>query len=214
MIWSVILWGLAALAAAAYGLRHAGRAGPPGAVAGRAAVKTVAVAALAAAGSVAGAPGLVVTGLALGAAGDLFLALRGERAFLAGMAAFALGHLAYAAWMFSPDGLPAAAPVIGLLALFGISTEVWLAPRTGTLRWPVRGYVVVILLMMAAAASLPPWRWPVVAGAVLFLLSDLILALELFVLRDAARKAAAGRLLWPVYWSGQALILAGSLAVP
>ncbi|MFM2356647.1 MAG: hypothetical protein RLZZ528_2383, partial [Pseudomonadota bacterium] len=83
---TVILWGLSALAAAVYGLRYAGRPERPDGSAVRAAVKTVPVAALAAAGAASGAPGLIVAGLALGAAGDLFLALRGERAFLAGMA--------------------------------------------------------------------------------------------------------------------------------
>lgn len=39
---------------------------------------------------------LVPLGLALGALGDLFLALKGERYFLAGVGAFGLGHLAYA----------------------------------------------------------------------------------------------------------------------
>ena len=45
---------------------------------------------------------LVVPGLALGALGDFFLTRRAEAAFLAGMGAFAAGHLAYAGWMFTP----------------------------------------------------------------------------------------------------------------
>jgi uncharacterized membrane protein YhhN len=113
--------------------------------------------------------------------------------------------------MVEPGGASAALPGLAILGLLGASTEVWLAPRTGGLRWPVRGYVLVILMMMAAALTMPAGRWPVLAGAGLFLVSDLILALELFVLRHAAWKAAAGRILWPVYWAGQALILAGSL---
>ena len=48
---------------------------------------------------IAGMVGLwpMALGLALGALGDFALSRRGQAAFLAGMAAFALGHLAYAA---------------------------------------------------------------------------------------------------------------------
>jgi uncharacterized membrane protein YhhN len=81
----------------------------------------------------------VPLGLALGALGDLCLALKGERLFLAGVAAFGLGHLAYAGGFLLRsgelgfDGLSvgeglALAGLAGLL----VSTEVWLAPRTGT----------------------------------------------------------------------------------
>ncbi len=103
---------------------------------------------------------------------------------------------------------PAAIPAFALAAL-GLSTEAWLAPRTGELRWPVRGYVAVITLMALAALTLPAARWPALLGALLFLLSDLLLALELFVLSGKGPKRAAGYALWSAYWSGQALILWG-----
>ncbi|WP_413872934.1 lysoplasmalogenase family protein [Albidovulum sp.] len=187
-----------------YGAVFAG--GPPGAA--KSAVKTGSVVALALAGVAAGAPGLVVAGLALGAAGDFFLSRAGTVAFLAGMAAFAAGHLAYGAAFLNPGVSPPAFPALALAAL-GLSTEVWLAPRTGALRWPVRGYVAVITLMALAALTLPAPRWPALLGALLFLLSDLLLALELFVLSGGGPKRLAGRVLWAAYWSGQALILWG-----
>jgi uncharacterized membrane protein YhhN len=171
-------------------------------------VKTGSVLALALAGVAAGAPGLVVAGLALGAAGDFFLSRAGTVAFLAGMAAFAAGHLAYGAEFLDPGVWPPAFPALALTAL-GLSTEVWLAPRTGALRWPVRGYVAVITLMALAALTLPAPRWPALLGALLFLLSDLLLALELFVLSGGGPKRLARRVLWAAYWSGQALILWG-----
>ena len=74
-----------------YQLRGAG-AEHPGPLAS--AAKTGATAALALAGLAAGAPWAVVLGLVLGALGDFFLTRRAETAFLAGMAAFAAGHLA------------------------------------------------------------------------------------------------------------------------
>ena len=49
-------------------------------------------------------------------------------------------------------------------------------------------------------------------GVVLFVTSDLILALGLFVARDAAARTLAGQVLWPLYWGGQVLILLGVLS--
>jgi uncharacterized membrane protein YhhN len=190
--------------AVVYGARFAGA--PPSAA--KSAVKTGAVAALALAAVAARAPGLVAVGLALGALGDLFLSRPGTRAFLAGMAAFAAGHLAYAAEFLVPGAGPPLLPAAALLVL-ALSTEAWLAPRTGALRWPVRGYVAVITLMALAALTLPAGRGLALAGALLFLLSDLLLALDLFVLAEGPLKRIAARGLWAAYWTGQALILWG-----
>jgi uncharacterized membrane protein YhhN len=174
-------------------------------------VKTTAVASLALAGAVLGAPGLIVAGLALGATGDFFLSRPGDNAFLAGMAAFAGGHLAYAAaFLFAGAGTPPPALVLAFLAL-GASTEFWLAPRAGALRWPVRGYVLVILGMALAAMGLPAGHIVLKAGVLAFLASDLILALATFVLRTPRTQRVAQYALWPLYWCGQALILCASL---
>ncbi|WP_323041267.1 lysoplasmalogenase [Gemmobacter sp.] len=208
-------WSVAALAAIWYGLAHAGGGGGWRA----SVVKTISTAALARAGLAMGAPGWVVAGLALGAAGDFALSRPGTRWFLAGMGAFALGHLAYVAAFlgsFGPISAPGAmgwAIIAPLLALV-LSTEVWLAPHTGALRWPVRGYGLVIGAMAVAAVLLPTGAGQAAmrAGAALFLASDLILAVRMFRLTDAAAQGLAGRLLWPLYWGGQALILWGAVA--
>ena len=171
-------------------------------------VKTGAVAALALAALPLGAPGLIAAGLALGAVGDFFLSRPGTRAFLAGMGAFACGHLAYAAAFCTPGPMPPVAAILALLVL-ALSTELWLAPRTGGLRQPVRAYVVVIVLMALAALTLPAAARLALAGALLFLLSDLLLALDLFVVTGGAVKRLLAPALWAAYWSGQALILAG-----
>lgn len=90
---------------------------------------------------------LIGLGLAFGALGDFTLTRRRKTAFLLGMAAFAAGHLAYSAafWLRAQtltDTLPPAA-LSGLslaaliaLALLVLSTEIWLAPRTGSPHWP------------------------------------------------------------------------------
>ncbi|WP_149589129.1 lysoplasmalogenase family protein [Tabrizicola flagellatus] len=163
---------------------------------------------------------LVPLGLALGTLGDLMLALGGIGRFLAGVAAFGLGHLAYAGgflWRGAElgfDGISAGEGLaLAVLAALLVSTEVWLAPRTGDLRQPVRGYVGLIGLMGAAALVLPAHAGQGVlrAGAGLFILSDLLLALQLFVVKDAGWRRRLALTLWPAYWAGQALILWGSV---
>lgn len=219
----VVLAAGALAAAVVYGLRFAapeekGRIG--------AGVKTASTGLLGLALGLAGQGGggwfwLVPLGLALGALGDLCLALKGERMFLAGVAAFGLGHLAYAGGFLLRsgelgfDGLSAGEglTLAGLVALL-ISTEVWLAPRTGNLRGPVRGYVALIGMMGLAAVLLPaaPGQGVLRAGAALFILSDLMLAVQLFVVRDPGLRRWLSRALWPAYWAGQALIGWGALA--
>lgn len=174
-------------------------------------VKTLAVAPLAGAAPGLGAPMAVALGLGLGAAGDFLLSRPGERSFLAGMAAFAAGHLAYAAAFVGAGAVvPGALPLVLLLAL-GLSTEVWLAPHAGSLRWPIRGYVLVILVMAAAALGLPFGAATV--GAMLFVLSDLILAVDVFRFGPERANLWRARALWLAYWSGQALILLGMAGV-
>lgn len=194
---------LAAILAVGYAVKYC-HAGPSRE---KTLIKTASIALLALSAAVAGAPPLITFGLALGAAGDFFLSLRGEKAFLAGMAAFAAGHLAYAAaFVGAGGGVPGLAVLVPLLVL-GASTEVWLAPHTGALRWPVRGYVLVILVMAAAAFSLPLGM--VTPGAALFVLSDFILALDIFRYGPDRPNTGRARALWAAYWSGQALILLG-----
>ena len=77
-----------------------------------------------------------------------------------------------------PLALAAGVPLLALAA------AIFIAPRAGALSWPVRGYIVVILFMVLAA--LGTRGHPLVAaGALLFMASDFILALQLFVLPKA-----------------------------
>lgn len=185
----------------------------------RSATKTGATLGLVAIGLSAGAPGSIVLGLVLGAAGDFFLSRRGQTMFLAGMAAFAAGHLAYVAafWtrgnalgLFPP--VAAHAPALIALGLAVLALGLWLSSKAGPLRLPVLAYALVIGLMAAAALILPeyPGRDQIWLGVALFLLSDTLLALRLFASPPAAKKPL-DLAVWPAYWLGQALILWGSL---
>lgn len=221
MILPLIL-GLTALAAALYYQTFA--AADPGHSLEGSVSKTLSTTLLAAAlwAAAPSAPGvsIIILGLALGSVGDLALSRPGTRAFLIGMAAFALGHAAYAYgfWSRSADFGPPAFSATQMTALIALgllllSTEAWLAPRTGSLRWPVRGYVLCIGIMAAAAILLGPahGRLVLMLGAALFILSDILLAIRLFLVTNPQTKARLSLTLWPAYWLGQALIAFGAV---
>lgn len=224
---SLVLMVLAPVLALAYLLRHAGR--PEGQESWAASVvKTAATACLPLAALTdpdfpsqpAPTETLVLAGLALGALGDFALSRPGTRAFLAGMAAFALGHLAYVAafrLQALADGFAGPSPgqiaaLAGLAALV-LPLGVWLAARAGALRPAVLGYALVIGLMAGFALVLPPGPGVALqqAGVALFLLSDTLLALRLFRTTDPAQRRRLSFAVWPSYWIGQALILIGTV---
>lgn len=185
----------------------------------RSVVKTGATLALVAAGWAAEAPGLIVLGLALGAAGDFFLSRGGQPMFLAGMVAFAAGHLAYVAGFWTRAGAlglatpsPALAAALAVLGLAVLALGLWLSAKAGPLRLPVLLYALVIGLMAASALILPahPGNRTIQTGVALFLLSDTLLALRLFASPPRAQKPL-DLAVWPAYWLGQALILWGAV---
>lgn len=183
----------------------------------RSALKTAPVALFAVAATLVEAPRALVLGLALGALGDLALSRKGEAAFLSGLGAFALAHLAYVAVFIGVEGRLApfgfgAPRWLGLAALVILaqSTLIWLLPHTGRLRRPVGVYVAIITAMGLAALHLPTAYALAILGAGLFVASDLVLAIRLFRIADdntAARRTSHA--VWPLYWIGQGLILAG-----
>lgn len=176
----------------------------------RSSVKTGSVVLPAAALSMLGLPWLALMGLWACALGDYLLSRPGGAVLKAGIAAFALGHICYSlAFLFilpvgAPDGLFWGVAIV--LVLLGLSTERWLSPHTGELRGAVRVYVLLIL-GMGIAAALPggPRLW-VLAGALCFVASDLILSTQLFLGRDTRVGAYA---VWGLYYGAQALIMYG-----
>lgn len=151
----------------------------------------------------AGAPGaaLVTTGLVFSAVGDLTLDLGTEPAFfLAGMAAFAVAHAAYVAAFLAHTRRPRLLALLPFL-LWGVVLLRMVGAGLGPLVAPVCAYAVLLVAMMwrATAASLEAGRWVAAAGAVLFGLSDSLIALDRF----HAPVPGARWLIMALYWTGQ-----------
>lgn len=152
----------------------------------------------------------LVVGAVFGVVGDVALLGSGEVAFLAGLSAFAVGHVAYAGaaiavgvdprWM-----LPGVVVMAALLAYRFVSRTLVGARRDGgaVLAGAVVFYAVVISLMVATAWG--TGALVAAVGATLFAISDWVLGHQRF-----AGPLPGGRLSVMVpYHVGQALLLIG-----
>jgi uncharacterized membrane protein YhhN len=138
---------------------------------------------------------LILVGLCLSMAGDVLLIFQANpRAFLAGLVAFLCAHLVYiAAFVYLQIsqgwGVNASAEMISLIGLVivGAVVYLYLAPGLAKMRQPVIFYMAAISTMVHRALAVA-WVHPgplaqpvlIVAGAVLFYLSDAILAINKF----------------------------------
>lgn len=163
---------------------------------------------------------LVALGMTLGCLGDILLTeslpLPLKQPVLAGIAAFGLGHVAYIAAILgfgNANGLDAPGPRWGAEAvwlLIGLGAWYLLVYRGGkpsALHYAALPYALLLastagfttgLALQALAFA------PLAIGAALFLLSDLILATELF---NGHTFPLIGDIIWLTYGPAQALIV-------
>ena len=159
---------------------------------------------------------LMLAGLILCAAGDVFLIPRGSRWFLAGMGAFALGHGAYIGAFLSrsPDtNIMVYIAAVAMIAVGGAVLRV-LWGKLGALRSPVIAYVAIISVMVVASFAAAPassamggaYDWRLIVGAAGFAASDIAVARDQFIKQDFINR------LWglPLYYAAQ-LTLASSV---
>lgn len=169
--------------------------------AAHAASKALASAGFLAAAAVRAAPGreaaLMLAGLALSAVGDVCLLGTAPAAFLAGVGAFLLAHVAFAA-AFAPAADPSLLVVLALVAL-AILVIRWLWPHLGALRLPVLAYCAAISVMALLGLGTP--RRAVQLGAALFYLSDLAVARDRFVAPGLGNRVLG----LPAYYAAQLL---------
>jgi uncharacterized membrane protein YhhN len=137
------------------------------------------------------------------ATGDVLL----EIVFVAGMAAFALGHLLYIACFVQWGRILGLNkrdyPVAGLIVVISAGLMVWFLPGMGELLIPALIYQVIITVMVATAFVV---KAPMLArlGAVLFMLSDSLIALGKFT--DLSAPAGS---VWITYAGAQILMAWG-----
>ncbi len=154
---------------------------------------------------------LVIGGLLFSLAGDVFLMLPSD-CFVAGLVAFLVAHLFYIAAFAPVAGALQWWPVLPLAA-YGVGIYRILAPGLGKLKRPVLAYIAVIMVM--AWMGWEQWfqagrtgALMIFAGALLFVVSDTVLALNRF-----GRGFKAARALnLSTYFAAQWLI-AGSVCM-
>jgi hypothetical protein len=163
---------------------------------------------------------LIAVGMTLGFLGDLFMAklLPVSPHVLWGIGAFGLGHVAYIAAILgygTTQGLDAAGPRFGAwLVWLLIGAVAWYfvvfrghASRPTALHWAALPYALLLASTAGFATGLAlqnPAFVPLAIGAVLFLISDLILAAQLFAGRSFR---LIDDVIWLTYGPGQMLIV-------
>lgn len=192
---------------------------PPSLV--RAATKTAFMALITAAVLNVGAHPLLIVALAASAAGDFFLAWDKKALLPLGILSFLIAQLCYfaifmALWLFAGDISPIW-PRYVLMALViasALAFLIWMAPKLGWMALGVVPYAMAITAMGVMAMWLPWAGWPAMVGALNFLVSDFILAAELFRLApDSPWRKLTPSLVWWSYVDAQVLILAGIVIV-
>lgn len=153
----------------------------------------------------------LMAGLVCCLAGDVLLALPGQKAFRLGLVAFLLGHLAYILAFVrfsSPGGVVFWAATVAVLAGSAFVFH-WLEPFLGRMRGAVLAYVAAISTMLIAALAVAgngglasSGRAMVLLGASCFYLSDLFVARHRFVAPGFANRLYG----LPLYYLGQFLL--------
>lgn len=196
----------------------------------RTVTKTSAIAILAALSFSIDAPRRLVAALAFCALGDAVIAWDdGDQAFLCGLGSFLIGHLFYAVLFANQtDGkqfdvgtslaILADEPWRGILVIILVAISIGmilvLVPRISRdLRVPIGVYTTVIAVMVTLALTLEDAR--IVAGALMFALSDSLLAMERFLLSSTSvHRSWIEYAIWGLYYGGQLSIMLGVTEFP
>ena len=150
---------------------------------------------------------LVILGIMLSLAGDLFLMLPDDRYFIFGLASFLVAHLFYIGAYRSRGDFGFTWWLALLYLAYTAALLYLLWPAIAAVRIPVIVYASVLMVMGWQAAEM--WlRWSdlsalaAMLGAILFLLSDSALALNKF--RAPIRQSSI--VVMSTYWAAQLLI--------
>jgi len=173
-------------------------------------VPVLALAALVLSGRRDGYATALAGGLTLSALGDLLLEVPGH--FVAGLATFLCAHLAYTVAFVREERRLRIARALPF-ALWLLGAFVWIRPGLGEMTVPVVVYMLAIGTMtwraaarMGGAASDDAGARAALVGAILFGLSDTLIAIDRF----RAPLPAAPYAIILLYWAGQAGIAASA----
>jgi len=153
---------------------------------------------------------LIVGGLVLSLAGDVFMMLPRKR-FVAGLVSFLAAHVFYILAFRPPPGLPVPTGTILPFVVLALLVFRFLAPSLGKLKFPVLVYIAAVSAMTALAAGRfveagGTGPFLALAGAILFMASDAVLAYDRFVRKiDRAQLFILG-----LYYPAQLLIALSS----
>jgi uncharacterized membrane protein YhhN len=151
----------------------------------------------------------VAVGLVFSLGGDVALMLRTERWFLIGLVLFLLAHVVYSVTFTVSNGFQSEDLISAVVLLvLAVAVYLYLQPGLGAMQGPVIFYIVVICFMVNRAVSAfygqafsSTQAWLLTVGAILFWLSDLMLAINRF---HHPFKAEPTSLF--LYYGGQLLI--------
>jgi uncharacterized membrane protein YhhN len=134
--------------------------------------------------NVPGAQGkLLFCGLLLSLAGDVILDIDRVKLFIPGLGAFLLAHVLYiAAFLREFEFRPARLVPLVLLAAYAIGLAWLLRDIPGGKRIPVMAYLAVITIMAMCAFLLKNRHPLIVVGALVFMASDTIIAVNKFMM--------------------------------
>lgn len=145
----------------------------------------------------------VLVALVLSWWGDLLLIPKAQRAFMAGVLAFLLGHVAFGvAFVLAGVAWPWTTFALAILALPALLVARTLLPRApASLRGPLLAYISVISAMVAlAVGSVVAGTGPLaLLAALAFYLSDLAVARDRFLAPGFANRAVG----LPLYYGAQ-----------
>lgn len=151
----------------------------------------------------------IAFGLVLSLGGDVALMFESDRAFLIGLVLFLLAHVVYSIAFTVPNGFHTADIITGAVLLgVGVAIYLYLRPGLGSMKGPVILYTLIICFMVNRAISTffgdaftTTQAWLMSIGAVFFMLSDIVLAIDRF-----RRPIEAHHLSLFAYYLGQLLI--------
>ncbi|KHN95587.1 YhhN-like protein [Metarhizium album ARSEF 1941] len=182
----------------------------------RMAFKTIATALLAVFAGTQSVYWQLVPALVLGSLGDAFLAWPGDETFFRGLSSFLVAHLFYIS-LFAGIGNGLGfvlhdtqrLGLAGAMLLLAPFMSFTLMPKVAqSLRIPIALYSTVILAMVLSVLTVENDQ--VVLGAILFAISDSVLATDEFLMpKDSAYRGLMQHVVWLFYYTGQLLIVTG-----